>query len=118
MVAPISSNSGIDLTRFLVKDSLGVPVRANRRENRFPDIVLFTGAALSAERPFVVIQITLSCRDVAEIVAHPRLFDCLVRTGDYKGVLVLVEVNGRISAKIHRVGACDKSAIVTIRMED
>ena len=55
---------------------------------------------------------------MAEVVAHGRLRDALVRAFEEERVLVVVEIDVREGVEVDRVGAGGKRAVVVVGIED
>src|SRR5271165_6963131 len=118
MIAPIRRYRGVDGAAQLVEYRLGITVRGSRSEYRLPNIVLAAGTAAVPLRQLHVIGIALSGEDFAQVIAKRRAFDRRGIAGQGVGILVLVEVNDGVGAKVDRIRTCGKRAVVHIRIED
>jgi hypothetical protein len=63
----------VDRTRFLIEDGLGKAVCSNRSVDCLPDIELFSGAAVIAQRCLVGDVVANGNQSVPQIITHGRL---------------------------------------------
>ncbi len=69
---------------------------------------------MRAERQFVVVEVALRGGDMAQEIAHRGLFHLFMRTLDRVCVFVLVNVDRREGAKIHRIGTRHERAVIVV----
>ena len=55
MLAPVRGDRVVDVAGLLVEDRLRIAIFADRAVDRLPDIELFSGSAVIAEREFVAL---------------------------------------------------------------
>src|SRR6185369_13809959 len=118
ILSPVLSHRPIDLAGQLVPDRFWITIASDRRVHSLPDVPLPTRTTIIPEREFHVVHVFDRRRELAEVVplAGPRhLFP--LRVG-VVSILMLVNIDDGVSAKIDGIGTRDPRAVVLIRVEN
>src|SRR4029077_1823125 len=105
MFFPVGGDGRINVARFLVKDWLRVAIGADGAVNSLPNVELFAGSRMGADRQFILVDGFGGSDGMAEVVAKTRLQNRSMRSLDVEGILVGVQIDVGIGVKVHRIGA-------------
>src|SRR5208337_2619609 len=117
VLLPVCDHRGIDLAGLLVEDRFGITVFAHRSENGLPYIKLLPRASVRAQGKLVLVHALHGGKRATEIIPHAWLCDLRVRALNIESVLVVVQIDGGVGAKVHRIGTGDERAVIVVRIK-
>ena len=118
VVAPVSRDVRIDDASGRIPDGLGITVGTDGTEDGLPDAELLGGAAVGTHDFFPADGGLHDSEDFARGVAHFGARKLGKRTLLPKRILILVDVDGLVGAKIDGIGAIGVGVVVKIGIED
>ena len=115
---PVFGYFVVDLPRQFIPYRFGITILPHRRINRLPDVPLIPRTAFCRDSQFLVIGVFQSATDLSQPISLARPRRPFEKTVEKVGVLILIDVDQTVLAKIDRIGTSRITPVVFVGIKN